>query len=61
MPTFVLLVATFIAWAALEVWYVLHHQPTITEQTRALDAYWPTFGRAAMLIIGVLVGHLFLQ
>ncbi len=48
-------------FVAIELYYVATGQPTITARTRLLNSRYPTFGAAVCLVVGVLLGHLFLQ
>lgn len=57
--TLVLAVGTLVAWFALEFFYVLNGQPTVSEQVVTLFRQWPTFGMLFGLIVGLLLGHWF--
>lgn len=57
--TLVLLAATIVSWFALEFFYVLNGQPSISEQVWILYAQWPALGMFGGLIVGLLLGHFF--
>jgi hypothetical protein len=51
----VLLVATFVVYAAYELWQASHREPTISEQVWSFRKAWPPI----LFLAGVLCGHLF--
>lgn len=57
--TLVLLIVTIAAWFALEFFYVLNGQPSISEQVWILYAQWPALGMFSGLVVGLLLGHFF--
>ena len=59
-PTAILAIIVVLAFAALELYFVVSGQATITARTRALNARWPTLGAGVCLVVGILLGHLFL-
>ena len=59
-PTAILTVIVALAYGALELYFVATGQATITARTRTLNASWPTLGAGVCLVVGILLGHLFL-
>lgn len=57
--TLLLSIVTLVAWFALEFFYVLNGQPSISDQIVTLFKQWPTFGMLFALVIGLLLGHWF--
>lgn len=60
-PAAVVTILAAVAYVAIELFYVATGQPTITARTRLLNARWPTLGAGVCLLVGLLLGHLFLQ
>ncbi len=58
-PTLALGIATFLAWAGLELWFVAHGQTTISGRVQGLFRTWPTLGMLSGLVVGLLLAHFF--
>jgi hypothetical protein len=54
MPEALVFLAFLAALFLIELWYVAHHQQTISEHVQALFRAWPAIG----FVVGVVVGWL---
>lgn len=52
MPEFILLVLFIVGLFAIEIYYVRHHEQTISEHVQSLFRLWPAIG----FIVGVITG-----
>ena len=52
MPELVVVALFIVALFAIEIWYVRHNQPTISEHVQGLFSVFPAIG----FIVGVIVG-----
>ena len=59
MFTLTLFIITVAAWLALELWFVLRGQQSISGRIRDVFVRWPTLGMLTGLVVGILLGHLF--
>jgi hypothetical protein len=57
--TLLLFIVTVLAWFALEFWYVLRGEPSISGRIWAANKAWPPLAMFTALIIGLLLGHFF--
>ncbi len=60
-PELVVTILMSVAYIGIELYYVATGQATITARTRLLVARYPTVGAFICLVLGLLIGHLFLQ
>ncbi len=61
MITLALFLASAAAWIALELYYILSGQATISTQVRTLFRSYPPLGMLAGLAVGLLLAHFFWQ
>ena len=59
METLLLVIATVVAWFAVEFYLLFAHKPTISTRIMELYRRWPTLGLLVGLIFGLLFGHWF--
>jgi hypothetical protein len=57
--TLLLFIVTVLAWFALEAWYLLRGQPSISGRIWAANRAWPPLAMFTALVIGLLLGHFF--
>lgn len=61
MPTLVLTIATIVVWIALELYYIVNGQQTISSQARSVFKDYPPFGVIVTGLTMALLAHFFWQ
>lgn len=59
MPELIVLAAFIVALLVIEIWYVRHHQPTISEHVQAFFVAFPAIGFIAGVVVGWFGAHFF--
>ena len=59
MPELIVGILAVLAWASIELYYIVKGQQTISEHVRDLFIKYPPMGMLAGLLTGMLLGHFF--